>query len=683
MAEDPQENRRHKQMNSTRRHLLQALGAAGVAGLAGCTGDGGDGDNDTGNGGDNATDNGGDNGGDGTGNGGDGTGNGGDGTGNGGDGTGNGGDGTGNGDDGGNGDDVPDELPEVETIGPDGEQVTLSLMHDPSDQTDPDIAASVQDDLSRIGINVELLESSNILSELASEPNEDANPDEFEYGPIGRNAGPPEKTRVVNDWDMLIGIGGNSRPRNPLATETFWVPDGAVNAYGFVDEEMQNLYNQANETIDREERVDILAQIFGRLTEQCPANFHSEDESWTAFRPDINTGPGFNEFGFEGAVYERYRGEQTVGDDYVVLTSGQPQTFYPPGADDTSSGAVIGNVADIAYALTAQNEQVPQTISIENTGDSQVWVCTVRDNIQFGADFGQCTAEDWVYQINNIYGLEGNPFNEETPPSAYSDTWPDQVDNVEQTSEFEFQIELPSPDPDFFLRPLLRNRYILPMGLYEKYAPDAEALRQSSEVQNFSWTGNVGPYTYESDTPGDAGDVIFSRNDDYYMRDHVEESNVEVMDDGYANAPYFETLLRDREPEQATLFNRWREGDGDSVGVTTENVEEFQQRDDTRMESSLGPFISSMFFNMRSNGNPLLDTADGRFAVCQAINKETITEQIQRGLAGPPAATWQPRWSEFFDASQATLHGIDLDNSDIQNAREIIQGLDGFSVEEV
>ena len=662
MAEDPQENRRHKQMNSTRRHLLQALGAAGVAGLAGCTGDGGDGDNDTGNGGDNATDNGGDNGGDGTGNG---------------------GDGTGNGDDGGNGDDVPDELPEVETIGPDGEQVTLSLMHDPSDQTDPDIAASVQDDLSRIGINVELLESSNILSELASEPNEDANPDEFEYGPIGRNAGPPEKTRVVNDWDMLIGIGGNSRPRNPLATETFWVPDGAVNAYGFVDEEMQNLYNQANETIDREERVDILAQIFGRLTEQCPANFHSEDESWTAFRPDINTGPGFNEFGFEGAVYERYRGEQTVGDDYVVLTSGQPQTFYPPGADDTSSGAVIGNVADIAYALTAQNEQVPQTISIENTGDSQVWVCTVRDNIQFGADFGQCTAEDWVYQINNIYGLEGNPFNEETPPSAYSDTWPDQVDNVEQTSEFEFQIELPSPDPGFFLRPLLRNRYILPMGLYEKYAPDAEALRQSSEVQNFSWTGNVGPYTYESDTPGDAGDVIFSRNDDYYMRDHVEESNVEVMDDGYANAPYFETLLRDREPEQATLFNRWREGDGDSVGVTTENVEEFQQRDDTRMESSLGPFISSMFFNMRSNGNPLLDTADGRFAVCQAINKETITEQIQRGLAGPPAATWQPRWSEFFDASQATLHGIDLDNSDIQNAREIIQGLDGFSVEEV
>ncbi|ERH08369.1 MAG: hypothetical protein J07HX64_00109 [halophilic archaeon J07HX64] len=56
-----------------------------------------------------------------------------------------------------------DELEDVVTVGPDGEQVTLSLMHDPSDQTDPDIAAQIQDDLNRIGIDVELLETSNIL----------------------------------------------------------------------------------------------------------------------------------------------------------------------------------------------------------------------------------------------------------------------------------------------------------------------------------------------------------------------------------------------------------------------------------------------------------------------------------------------------------------------------------------
>ena len=577
-------------------------------------------------------------------------------------------------------------LADVVAFGPDDEQVTLGLMHDPSGGDDADIAASIQDDLELLGIEVELLETDNILAELNSVPNEGEDPDDFPYGPIGRNAGPPELTKVVNDWDMLIGIGGNSRPRNPLATEGFWVKDGAVNAYGYVDEQVGDLYDQANNTTDREERVNLLTQIFGRLTEQCPANFLSEDEEFDAFRPDINTGDTYNEFGFSGAVYNRYRGEQTVSGDYVVLTTGLPQTFYPPEADDTSSGAVIGNVADIAYALTAENEQVPQTMKIENTGDSQVWTCTIRDNIQFGEDaegnsFGQCTAEDWVYQINNIYGLEGNPFDESTPPSAYADTWQSQVENVEQTGEFEFQIELPQADPDFFLRPLLRNRYILPMGLYEKYAPDAEALRQSDEVQNFTWTGNVGPYSYVDDTPGAAGDVSYERNDDYYMRDHVEESNVEVMNDGYADAPYFNTLLRDREAETATINERWRNGDGDTMGLEKYVVEEFQQRDDTRTENTLGPFISSMFFNMRSNGHPLLDEADGRFAICQVIDKEKITEQIQRGLSGPPAVTWQPQWSEFYDESKAVVHGLNIGNDTIQNARNLIDNLDGFSVE--
>jgi hypothetical protein len=119
------------------------------------------------------------------------------------------------------------------------------------------------------------------------------------------------------------------------------------------------------------------------------------------------------------------------------------------------------------------------------------------------------------------------------------------------------------------------------------------------------------------------------------------------------------------------------------MGLETDVVEEFRQRDDTRVENTLGPFISSMFINQRSNGHPLLKETDGRFAICQAIDKEKITEQIQRGLSGPPAVTWQPRWSEFFDASEATLHGIELDNGDIQDARNRISDLDGFSVEEV
>ena len=668
MPRDPQEHRQFVRKHSTqRRRILQALGAAaGTAALAGCVGDDDDDDPDPDD--DDDDDPGVDDGDD---------------------------DDTGV-DDGDDDDDV-DLADEVVAFGPDGQQISLGLMHDPGTGDNADIAAQIQSDLEdNLGIEVELLETSDILSELFSEANPDVDEEDLpDWAPVGRNAGPPELTRTVNGWDLLIGIGGNSRPRNPLATDVFWTPRSAINAYGYLDETMADLYDEANETFDRDERLEIISQIFGRLTTQAPANFLSEDESFSAFRPDINTGPGFNEFGFEGATYERYRGDQTVGGDYVVLTTGTPQTFYPPEADDTSSGAVIGNVADIAYALTADNTIVPQTIGIEDEGsavgedrggESDVWICTVRDNIQFGEgaegeDFGRCTADDWVWQINNVYEVEDNPWDEDVAPSVYTDNY-ERVENVEQTGELEFQIELPSPDPDFHLRPLLRNRYILPRALYEKYLPDAEALRQSEEVADFTWTGNLGPYEFVDNTPGPTGDVIFQRNDDYYMRDHTEQSNVQVMDDGYADAPYFETLIQDREEQTATINERWRNGEGDTMGLETDVVEEFQERDDSRVENSLGPFISSMFINQRSNAHPILREREGRFAICQVIDKRAITEDIQRGLSGPPAATWQPRWSEFYDDSEVVPHGIDIDDETIQNARQMVDDLDGFSVEE-
>lgn len=208
-----------------RRRILQALGVAGVAGLSGCLG--GDDNNDDGGAdeepsqGNSTTDNNGDN----------------------------------------NNDDTGgEELSSVETFGPDGDRVTLSLMHDPSGDGAA-IAAQIERDLSRIGINVELLESSNILQELNSEPLEDENPDDFAYGPVGRNAGPPDRTRVVNDWDLLIGIGANSRPRNPVATRSFWTPSGPVNAYGFNDEEVVSLYDEAAAETDPQARIDRIAQI--------------------------------------------------------------------------------------------------------------------------------------------------------------------------------------------------------------------------------------------------------------------------------------------------------------------------------------------------------------------------------------------------------------------------------------
>ena len=374
--------------------------------------------------------------------------------------------------------------------------------------------------------------------------------------------------------------------------------------------------------------------------------------------------------------------------DYTVLTGARPQTFYPPEADDTGSGAVIGTVLDYSYGLTTANEVYPLLMDFQQSDSADVYVGTLRDNLEWGADvdgnsYGSFTAEDVVFQYEFVDGVAGSEatdfWDEDVSPSSADVSM---IENVEQTGELEYQVELVNPAPSFQFNPASWARYYLPKGLYEQYAPSAQGLRQSDEVQTFSYAGNVGAYDYVNDTSGQSGSVLFERSDQYYMRDHVSDSNVMEMGEAWSNAPYFFTVLRDREGETATLNERWRSGEGDSLGLDTDVVEEFRQRDDTRVEGTLGPFISFAFFNQRANGHPLLKTVEGRTAIADVVDKRTITDEIQRGLAGPPATTHQPRWSEFYDDSQVVARGLDITEETVANARDRIDGLSDFSVEE-
>lgn len=661
-GDSPQRDRTLRVVNNKkRRRILQSMGAAGVLGLAGCLGD--DDDDDTAPGDDDpgVTDD--------------------------------------DDDDPAPGDDddtdPTEDLPDVQTFGPDGEQVTLTLMLDPGTGDNQDIGFQIRSDLEeKLGIELEFMETANILAELDSEPLPDEDPDDFEWGPVGRNAGPPDRTRMVEDFDMLIGIGGNSRPRTPSDTETFWVRDGAVNGYGYVPEEANfvDLYAEARQTPDEERRQEIFATIFGALTVECPANFLSQGLDFTGYRDGIHLPDDIEEYGASFTQANMWRDDQSVGTDFINLGTGQSQTFYAPEADDTSSGLRIGLVTDGTYGIAPGNEIVPLHMGVEmdETSDGDVWVYTLRDNLQFGEDedgnsFGQYTAEDHVFQLEYVHGVADDApdqWDEEVPPSADVPNF-QVVENVEQTGELEFQLELASPDPAFDLRPPMWVEECLPMGLYEKYMPDASALRQSTEIQEFTWTGNLGPYSFESRTPGVSGDFVAVRNEDYYMHDHVDDSNVQVMGEEWAQAPYFDNYVIDIEEETATVNERFRAGQGDSLGLETDVIDEFRDAvDDVFVVETPTPFISSMFFNMRSNGHDIVRTMQGRQALCNVIDKEIITGDIQRGFV-EPATTWQPDWSEWYDDSEVVVRGIGITDEDIIEARELIDSIDGYDVEEV
>ena len=600
---------------------------------------------------------------------------------------------------GGDGTDTPagTPLPEVELRNSDGSQASLTLYYQANDSQQQQTGEQISSDLARLGINVELESQprDQLLGQyLNSQPLEDANPDEFEYGPIGRNAGPPDQTRVVGEWDMLIGIVANSYPRTPDNTNSFFVRDGSVNVGGYVsDTDLNSLYEEFSTATSEQARTEAITEVFSVLSEELPANFLSQSKDYWGFRQDINTSEAFNEYGFSNGTANRYRGSQEVNGDFVWLSNTPSTNFFVPELDDTNSDRRLSLTADYSWAITPDNEIFPLFMDIEDTGDGQVYVCTIRDGIQFGTgadgeDFGQMTAEDWVWQTRNVHGVADNAadmWNEETPPSTAIGDYA-VIDSIEQTGELEFQVELGSADPLFPLRPVLWAARTLPKDLYTKYTAgdqyDAQALRQSPEIQNLTWTGNLGPYDFENREAGNSGSFTATRADDYYLRNHVESSNVGTVDSAYADAPYFENYQFNNVAEQSVSLEQFRNGQGDRYALPSSAIQEFQQAvEDVRVEAQFQPFISFLFFNMRSNGSPILKEVEGRQAVASVINKNVISEQINRGFTSP-TSTFQPTWSAYYSDEGISEYGIDITREDVANAREMVSGIDGFTLEE-
>jgi len=314
------------------------------------------------------------------------------------------------------------------------------------------------------------------------------------------------------------------------------------------------------------------------------------------------------------------------------------------------------------------------------------------------------TADDVVYQLefvdgvadsledrqNGEYPVAADEWNESTPPSSALADF-NAVENVEKTGDLQVQLELASSDPRFQLRSVMWGHDILPKALYEKYAPDAQALRESDEVTGFTWQGNLGPYDFEDRTAGVTGSFTATRSENYYMRDHVEDSNVVAMsgldsEDGggqfWEFSPYFDTYQYDVEKENAVYIGRFKAGEGDIGELPTKFVEEFRQAvDDVRVEESQTPFIEFVFFNQRSNGSPLTRSKTGRQAISGVIDKTVITEQIDRGQS-EPAVTHHPTWGPLYDESAVTKWGVDVTDAEREAARDLLRNDDDFTLED-
>jgi peptide/nickel transport system substrate-binding protein len=590
-----------------RRKMLKALGVGGIAGLAGCTG-----------GDDQSTP-----------------------------------EGT-EGEDGGDG--TATETPAQDLgetlVGPDGEQVSLKMVYSTGSETTRTTAQFFQQEYGKMGIDVSLqgVPFNTMLSKYAQNTYAGDGEERSSF-----NAGPRDESTSEEQWDLMAGIGFNSYPRTPTSIRPFWTDErkreqSTVNFYGYrPSEDIAAMLDEASSETDETARQELLSEVFGILSRDQPVNFYQFSVDLNGFQQNvrgISAGPSIGYDSQQRYLAPDESGSPSVQGSYVVGSGTDAKTLNPIRINDTSSDARLGLALDGAYSLGNDDEFVPRWVTEVNTDDKQTYEVVLRDGLRWGAGYGQMTAEDWVYYIEEVHQAEDNWAGDVNQSDWFRDDAPIPV---EQTGELTFEIRLPSVDPAFVKKPVMWGAYCLPKALVEKYRGDGdgEGLNQDPDVQEIAYSGNLGPYTYER---WDRESVfVATRNDDYYLADDDQF----VGDD----APYFEDARYQVFGEESTRLSAFETGEITATGIPPGKASRFEDLDSTKVIQTPNAFCSIMAYNQRANGWGELRKTEVRRALSMGVNKQVIVDNINRGYANA-AHTHQPEYSAWFDDSKVQRTGV-------------------------
>ena len=321
---------------------------------------------------------------------------------------------------------------------------------------------------------------------------------------------------------------------------------------------------------------------------------------------------------------------------YTTVQGSSFTTLNPIYNSEAGAGTAIGRALDQGFTFAPGGELIPLLYDLNTDDGGEVWVFDLRDNLEFSDPYGQVTADDFVYQIQELH-------QSEWAATVSQADW--QGVNVEVTGDLQFQAELPTAQllwPESF-DPLL---YPIPQDLVEPYVAeeDTEGLQQDDELLELTFSGNLGAYKLDH-WERNAG-TRYSRNEDYYMRAHTEDNDL------FENAPYFEESRIEVIEEEASRLGALQAGEADGVAIPPERVAEFQQDPDVEVYISPQPYNEVIAVNMRDNGwnagpGNMFQIKEFRQAMAAAIDKNQIVEGVFRGYA-TPHFTWQPEWSRWY-----------------------------------
>ncbi|MYL17084.1 ABC transporter substrate-binding protein [Halorubrum terrestre] len=527
-------------------------------------------------------------------------------------------------------------------VNPDGDQVEINIYHSAGQETSQLTADFIAQELGQnlgINVSVEAIDGTRFNNEYwTAEPQggtDTVNGEEVTWeNPTPQNPGPQSVTSN-EPWDMSIVFGLNTYPLNPLTNSVFF--DGATpfyNPVGYYPQfNAQELFDEAQQATSVDELREAFVEIFENLAYEQPYITLLFSDDIVGYNPELE-GPIEN-FSNGWDLPAWYEGDESVSGSYDTVTSARFTTLNPLFNTENGAGTAIERALDPGYTFDENQEYFPLLYDM-STEDGEVWTFDVRENLQFSEPYGQVTAEDFVYLVQELHQADW-------APTAASSSW-DGVE-VEQTGEFQFEATLESPNilwPKTY-DPIL---YPIPKDLVQPYVEeeDVEGLEQDEELLELQFTGNLGAFELEEWNRGSGTEYV--RNDEYYLRD------IDEGPDLFSEGPLFEEASISVVGEQASRLGALETGEADSAAIPPEQYESYRENESVDVYQVPTPYNTIISVNQRANGwnagpGNLFQLVPFRQALAAAISKQDLIDGVYRGLASPHF-TWQPRWSEFY-----------------------------------
>lgn len=334
--------------------------------------------------------------------------------------------------------------------------------------------------------------------------------------------------------------------------------------------------------------------------------------------------------------------EASVTGNFITGTTGEARSIHPYDLGDEATGGRLDHLFDAGGVTNEDVEFESRWLKSWELSDSaDVVEYELYDNLEWGADYGELTAEDYLYNIENVFQVEENWTAYQYTTEFFIEEEPIQV---EKTGKYTMRAELPEPrfnwlhdDPITYVIPL-------PPDLLQPYVEnqDLKGLKQDEDITKGRISGNLGPFSFESWTRNSR--MVLKRNEEYYLREHV---------DAYEEAPFFDQLTYQVFDEQSTGYSALQAGDITNIGIEARKVSQFQDKPGIRIwQSKFGSGIFWLNLNHRVNGwAPIRESREVRQAFAHLFDKEVLINQVFNDNANP-IDTFTPRWGPYYDDSK-------------------------------